>query len=612
MGGVSTCFGAAWLAIVSISRTLEICCWNIAFVDVCAKWTTIMELPLVVLFIIFYVLLLSVGFLLNAIFLKVILSSRTERRKISNLYLVVFLIVSMTACLFITSYHLICLIAQLPQGKPFFSAYPKACKGTIFFVYSSSVLRVTSLVLLCFDRFWALRWPFHYVKYSKKKTLLLLVCFVTIQSILTILPVTFMPGWVVYQDVIGASCIFRWSSAPIFYIIPVILLDFVLPALILLVTNVFVFVLARRHQMKIEEVRKWQRSEGSSKGLGLTKTLIKAVELMEVERTTDSPLSGTSVSSNVTKDCICNPMAVDDMEEKCQSKLDSGRKKEPSEEGFMDHQSEQKVFEIGIINATENSDVERSQVVNGAMKIFDSRERNGDSSQGSEGPVMEEKRSENKNFGVNVIEKHLRNKQETKIQTKATGSVLNDSDHVEFANLTKEKQLRVLSLPNGRFSTQHLEVKDMKWNSAISTLLLVLLFLVTWLPFIVSRLVEKFSSTALSVETIGITAALNNCDVVINPLIILFTRGNLRRKFKSCFKSLFLVCKRIRSSWWYTIEVLWGTILDLFTHHMRALPLLWNNGDFIRRMSDSLKQRLLYVVFEVPCRALKCALLPQN
>ena len=409
-------------------------------------------------------------------------------------------------------------------------------------------------VLLCFDRFWALRWPFHYVKYSKKKTLLLLVCFVTIQSILTILPVTFMPvtsglgsisrcNWgVMYIQMVKCTHILYHTSYPIRLRLTSV--DSARHECF----RIRLTSLARRHQMKIEEVRKWQRSEGSSKGLGLTKTLIKAVELMEVERTTDSPLSGTSVSSNVTKDCICNPMAVDDMAEKCQSKLDSGRKKEPNEEGFMDHLSEQKVFEIGIINATENSDVERSQVVNGARKIFDSRERNGDSSQGSEGPVMEEKRSENKNFGVNVSEKHLRNKQETKIQTKATGSVLNDSDHVEFANLTKEKQLRVLSLPNGRFSAQHLELKDMKWNSAISTLLLVLLFLVTWLPFIVSRLVEKFSSKPLSVETIGITAALNNCDVVINPLIILFTRGNLRRKFKSCFKSLFLVCKRIRSS----------------------------------------------------------------
>jgi len=130
----------------------------------------------------------------------------------------------------------------------------------------------------------------------------------------------------------------------------------------------------------------------------------------------------------------------------------------------------------------------------------------------------------------------------------SVGNARSTRNEDEFSNLTREKQLKILSSPNSQVSNGDLDLDSTKWNIVFSTLLLVMLFLLTWLPFIVSHLIETLSAShVLSNETVTITTALNNADVVVNPLIILFSRGNFRKGFISQCRSFFLVCRRIRS-----------------------------------------------------------------
>ena len=499
-----------------------------------------LEVPLVVSLVLFYVLLLVAGLLLNTLLLKVLFSSRTDRRKISNWYLVVFLAVSVVACICLGAYHLVCLVAQLPQAGP--NKYIIECKTAIFFVYSLSVLRVLSLVLLSLDRFWAVRWPYHYSMYSRKNVFIFSTCFIIIQSSTTVFPATVIPGLVTYQKVVGNACLFDWSRASISFIVPVISLDFILPSLILLFTNVFVFILARHHHIKTEKLRKRQNIESNGRGLGLVKTLVKTVELMEVGQGTDLPHSETSVSSNVVADCLTQPspsectcasVSLESMKEVSHTKLDIHIQKEPRAEEGATHQSEHIVVENSLSeNYSPEEIISNAPQLNEVTKSLELEENIGN--------AVGKTATSNTCFSV------VDNQNHSNFRDIGRVHMMNDQD--QFSNLTKEKRLKVLSLPNGRFSNHDLALDIARWNSILSTLLLVFLFLLTWLPFIISRLIETFTSHVLSIEVVTITAALNNSDVVINPLIILFTRKSLRKQFKVHFRSLFFICMRNRST----------------------------------------------------------------
>eukprot|EP00794_Sanderia_malayensis_P008049 gene8049-8912_t len=79
----------------------------------------------------------------------------------------------------------------------------------------------------------------------------------------------------------------------------------------------------------------------------------------------------------------------------------------------------------------------------------------------------------------------------------------------------------------GSFSSR---TSSLNWSIICSTLLLVLTFFVTWLPFIWSRIYETFSPIGLSEKVVLYTTASTLLDNVLNPVIMLATRKKLRTK----------------------------------------------------------------------------------
>ena len=488
----------------------------------------------VVILAIYYVFLLVAGLFLNALLLKVILSSRTDRRKISNLYLVVFLTVSVVACLVIATYHLVCLLVDLPDADPAFGHYADSCKAARFFVYTLSVLKVLALLLLSFDRFWALSSPYHYSRHSRKSIIAYSFCFIFFQAVLTILPTTLIPGVITYQKVVGLACRVSWSAAPLPFVILVVTLDFILPALLLIFTNVVVFCLARNQRRKIAGLQRRKKDEKKCKGLGLAKTLVRTVELMEVERERDVPNSGSSVSSSqrtllpLASRNYLSSLPVDSkmVEMNEASRSDSEKR---SEKPVVNHADD--LQENGTSDVLEHE-------VETTIRL-EVQEENGNTSEeiipvNADGPS-----------GINNQWHSLSDFSDFS----SAGNARSTRNQDEFSNLTREKQLKILSSPNSQVSNSDLDLDNTKWNIVFSTLLLVMLFLLTWLPFIVSHLIETLSAShVLSNETVTITTALNNADVVVNPLIILFSRGNFRKGFLSQCRSFFLVCRKIRSA----------------------------------------------------------------
>ena len=243
----------------------------------------------------YFCLVLVVGLALNIAVLYVILASRIHRQIVSNIFLVVVLIADVLFCIFNAPYNLVSLTIELPPlNKDTVKKFDVECKASMFLVYSFSIAKILTLMLLSLDRFCALRWPFLYSKYSSKKLVLKLTAFVWLQAFATTLPATFKEGWVSYTGNAGSMCGFNWGTAKLPYVGTVMALDFVLPTIGLFVANIGVFVMARKQRKRAVKSRQQYEHAQDCKRVGLAKTLVQSVSLMETGTTESNTTSGSS------------------------------------------------------------------------------------------------------------------------------------------------------------------------------------------------------------------------------------------------------------------------------------------------------------------------------
>eukprot|EP00112_Aurelia_sp_Birch-Aquarium-sp1_P005044 Seg1573.2 transcript_id=Seg1573.2/GoldUCD/mRNA.D3Y31 product="hypothetical protein" protein_id=Seg1573.2/GoldUCD/D3Y31 len=113
----------------------------------------------------------------------------------------------------------------------------------------------------------------------------------------------------------------------------------------------------------------------------------------------------------------------------------------------------------------------------------------------------------------------------------------------EFSNLTVSKRLKILSDPmTYNRQSKRLLMRNIQPSLLLSTVLLVFFFIITWLPFALSRVVRLSSKgkIILPEAAITVTAAVTNLDIILNPIIILSTRKGLRRTLIKRMSSLFI------------------------------------------------------------------------
>ena len=633
-------------------------------------------------FIFLYAVIFALGIVLNISILTVVLSSRLNRSKISNLYLIQFLIIDVISCIVNSSYNLTTLLVHLPPpDSRTRAAYANVCRASIFLVYALSVAKILSLTLLSFERYIAVHYPLHYSKYANRKLLLFLTVYIVLQAVCTLLPSTLRPGWIIYFGEVGGACGMNWGATVAYYAIPVILLDFVIPAAILVVTNVSVFIIARRQRKRDSELRGRSQADTTRK-TELAKTLIKTVCLMETgngqqfqsetgrerpgsvfsnERvftiiddvtlnhnklfdiqevsndfahTADNHGSETASNSNfASRSSIdCNHVNAN-ASEHGQKEGFKTQSRNNNQKGFCRHREKQEVphnenimVELPIslqdlaalhdkLQGYQGGKIDQSHdlyQMSSNETIFETHAEPGeghskilqnDNVDDVIGNSEVEARAEGNsivaldqhgldvgselcvvcgNQDINEESENVKGCQSrpfhnvsclgTSSDNQATNGVvagtLKDTrtspsgeiasedlmgvdsarytcpcaslgfsdngfaDNDEFSHLTRQKRLRLLSLPN--LAVSALETEEAKWNIVHSTLLVVLCHFITYLPFIVSRLVETFTvQRVLSSEASAATAAVNNLDVVVIPLIILWTRANFRKELKT-------------------------------------------------------------------------------
>ena len=616
----------------------------------------------------FYIITFLAGVILNIALLYRLLSRERTRRRTSNLYLISVLIATLLSCLTGCPYYLISVLAKLPKVSN--ESLENYCRAAIYFNYSIAVCKILSLTLLSLDRCIAIVWPYVYKKNVARLRIIYSLLFVWIQAITTTLPLPLMTGWVNYNGNTGSPCGFNWSMSRYEFIIPVGIIDFLIPAILLVTANIKVFIVARMQRRSIRQTIKLTNVDHKMRGkLHLVGTLARAITLMEStvansyairegdgcgyevnkqkeetmrtdcneannQSEIDSEgqfLSNTSKSSsNRENHRIHKPVTVTDSrfteEAKNKLYLTNIAKESTSEETRTEKNAEcKKYIDTGIASICDptillelsNATEEEKQCMETKLDIdeaFDKFgvERNLDganiehvqihmankdseeavSSNDQTGRGYEAAFSKDKavylepSFIItnNTIEnQHIT---EHNVEQKANGltaqygsspsaeenvNVAYNSDgdvrlaenrtknegyqtpgelweiastpsfdNDDLSRLPNSKRLKILSNPiSHNQQIKHTRIKSSHPSLVISTVLLVVLFLLTWLPFVVSRIASTVGQFQLSIELVAISAAITNIDIVANPLIILGTRKGLRQALLTSFRRLF-------------------------------------------------------------------------
>ena len=198
---------------------------------------------------IYYALFGTIGFLGNTAVLYAASRNRKRWQNISYIYLIFLAITDLLGSIIIVPYFMISL--HLPAFEESLrQKYSLPCQFGAFFVYAIGINRILSLALMSADRYFAIMRPFLYKKFVEGWKVVIANCLVLLQSLATNLPMLIVPNWTNYDGKPGAPCGFVWDGK-LGYLIPYIILNFLIPLLVLVATNVVVFNVARKQRKQI-------------------------------------------------------------------------------------------------------------------------------------------------------------------------------------------------------------------------------------------------------------------------------------------------------------------------------------------------------------------------
>ena len=497
-----------------------------------------MQLTGKILFGLFNTLIVIIAPIGNACLLYAILSKKKHREVVSNTYLVTLAITDLLASIIIASYNLLSL--NLPEySASLAEKYSEPCKAGIFFVYAIGINRILALTLMSLDRYFAILHPFLYQRFINHRRAVAMNLFIAAQSCVTNLPMSLIPGWANYDGKPGAPCGFLWDGK-LPYLVPYAVLNFCIPLTVLVFSNIKVFVVARKQRRQILLM---QRREQCSKKeeapvipSPVTNFPTTAVESPE-ENTVDLPQNSCYLDANNKH----KPLYVPHAESKFASK------------------NPEEVFETAC-SGNSSFPIARSQNMENLHDLMEEGDIREDSFQ-----LANE--TELRKLGA-ASEIKLRTSLSFKKQSLSSGSVEN-ADLRRFANTSTVcpsaapttchlKEIKESKIENNAtdFCTYH--DKDITKNFCnfqenvsektgktqkmmvhaqdivitFSTIVIVILFFTSWLPFAISRVIFVVDRRLFSWHTVVWTAALTLVNSAGNPLLVLGTRRDLRKTIK--------------------------------------------------------------------------------
>ena len=272
--------------------------------------------------------------------------------------------------------------------------------------YILATTGITAITAMSLDRYFAIRYPFYYQQYGRKQGICIVNLAVWIQPIVIFSPLLIATNWAGCVGQFGIPSGVTWKNLPITYLVSLILLAFVIPGVILIFTNIYVFATARKQYLKCQKHRQQ-----------------KNVANMQSNHSIQIPYSKHQVSKDVSS-VHCTD-----------SETTGSRNNELSE------------------SVSSSKDTELVQ----------------------------------------------------------TNEVLNESKPTPF-----KKQLKWQNI-------------QQEWKIAIMTVVLVLGFFITWLPFTLSRVLAVFLKHKPESSVDMYAAVFTTVNSVINPYLVLATRKDIRQ-----------------------------------------------------------------------------------
>ena len=196
-----------------------------------------------------YSLVLVIGTSGNLILMISILFRREARRMQSNVFLISLALTDFLTSTICGPYYLRSL--HVSEFMPNDGKELWLCSVMLVYVYFFAIESILSLALLSLDRFFAVRMPFWYQRMVTRRSCVGVTCFCWIYGMVTLFPAFFDSDWVVYENQPGSPCGFRWGEASEVFIGLNFLFSFVIPAIVICVTNVLVFKTAKEQNRKV-------------------------------------------------------------------------------------------------------------------------------------------------------------------------------------------------------------------------------------------------------------------------------------------------------------------------------------------------------------------------
>ena len=449
-----------------------------------------MQLTGKILFGLFNTLIVLIAPIGNACLLYAILSKKKHRKVVSNTYLVTLAITDLLASIIIAPYNLLSL--NLPEySASLAEKYSEPCKAGNFFVYAIGINRILALTLMSLDRYFAILHPFLYQRFINHRRAVAMNLFIAAQSCVTNLPMALIPGWTNYDGKPGAPCGFLWDGK-LLYLVPYAVLNFCIPLTVLVFSNTKVFVVARKQRRQILSMQRREKCSKKGGAFGIPSSVTHfpatAVESPE-ENKVDLPQNSCYLDAKSTQKSLSGFQTANETETEPRNLGDVSEIKHRT--SLLLHS--QNLFSSSVENAGSRNVANSSIVCPSAAPTTC----------------------------------HLKEIKESKIENNVRDLCIN-FDKDEKQNLSNVQD----NANEKGGKTQKLMMHAQDIIITFSTIVIVIIFFTSWLPFAISRIIFVLDRRLFSWHTVVWTATLTLVSAAGNPLIVLGTRRDLRKTIK--------------------------------------------------------------------------------
>ena len=496
-----------------------------------------MQLTGTILFGLFNTLIVIIAPIGNACLLYAILSKKKHRELVSNTYLITLAITDLLASVIIGPYNLLSL--NLPEYSACLAEkYSEPCKAGNFFVYTIGINRILALTLMSLDRYFAILHPFLYQRFINRRRAVAMNVFIVFQSCVTNLPMSLIPGWVNYDGKPGAPCGFLWDRK-LPYLVPYAILNFCIPLTVLVFSNTKVFFVARKQRRQILSMQRKEQCSNSGGAFGIPSSVTNfPAAAVESPEENENDLTKNSCFLDVKS--AQKPQNMPHIKSKFDSKYPEkvsetivrGKSSFPNakcqnsknfhslvegdllEDSFQ-LENEIKPKELGNASEIKNRtslSLKKQNLVSGNFENDDSRSFANTSTACS---------------SATTTTCHLNEIKESKNENNVEDfCILSNKDGKgNLCNVQKNTSEKARKAQKPMIHAQDIII-------TFSTIVIVILFFTSWLPFAISRIIFVIDRRLFSWHTVVWTATLTLVSAAGNPLIVLGTRRDLRKTIK--------------------------------------------------------------------------------